>query len=326
MFTFSADQSKDTTAGKVHTPADNDRDTEWTGFGSGRIGANVKAGDVGGKFEWGVSETAPTLRQFFGTWNFGAGQLLVGQSYTPVFGNLTNMVYGDNSAVSYGGVYEGRQPMIQVSFGGFKFALVRPSTTLGTGVTPVAFAGAGSEVDTTLPKIEAAYTFKTDMFSAKVMGGYNSFEIDTDTKDYDVDSWVVGFTGKVNLGPAYIGLDVYQAQNGGNFAMTTVGDDVANLVGAKIKDVDTLAGILSAGVKVSDMLAFEGGYGNVSCESDIATEKDDDASFYFVQATIGLAPGVSITPEIGKIDLKKDNANDKQGDTTYFGARWQINF
>ena len=33
-----------------------------------------------------------------------------------------------------------------------------------------------------------------------------------------------------------------------------------------------------------------------------------------------------IIPEIGKIDFEKDNANAKEGDTTYFGAKWQINF
>ena len=75
------------------------------------------------------------------------------------------MVRGDNSAVSYGAIYEGRRPMIQVSFGGFKFALVEPNATVpATGL-------AGAETDTTLPKIEAAYTFKTDMFLARVMGG-----------------------------------------------------------------------------------------------------------------------------------------------------------
>lgn len=322
METWYIDESKELDA--VHTPADDDKDLDWALQGNSRIGANVKAGDVGGRFEYGTSGGNANIRLLYGTWNFGAGTLLVGQTYTPVNIFISNQVYGDigsdSDMLSTGGLYDGRRPVVQVAFGGFKIALVSPSTTVPvTGL-------AGAETDTTLPKIELAYTFSTDMFKVGVVGGYNSVEIETDTKTYDVDSYVAALWGEVNLGPAYIKANVYKAQNGENFGIQGAGDDLASFSAAKVKDVDTLGYLAVAGVKLGDAIALEGGYGKVSHESDVIGEKDDDTAAYYVQATIGLAPGVTITPEIGKLDYEKDNANDKEGDALYFGAKWQINF
>ncbi len=320
MSTFSIDTSKEMNAGG-HTPPASDRDTAWDLQGNSRIGARVSAGDVGGRFEYG---TGVNVRLLYGTWNFGAGTLLVGQTYTPVNIFISNQVYGDIGAdsdmLSTGGLYDGRRPVIQLAFGGFKVALVQPSTSVPvTGI-------AGEEVDTVLPKIELAYTFKTDMFRVGVLGGYNSVDIDTDAKDYSVDSYVAALWGQVNLGPAYIKANIYQALNGGDFGIQGAGDDNSDFVGAKIQDVDTLGVLFVAGVKLGDAINIEGGYGVVSHASDIPGTKDDDTSAMYVQATIGFAPGVFIVPEIGVIDYDKNRAGVKEGDILYFGAKWQINF
>ena len=342
MTTFYSDVSKE--AAGVHTPPDGDKDTTWTQQGNSRIGARVSAGDVAGRFEYG---TGINLRLLYGTWNFGAGQLLLGQSYTPVNIFISNQVYGgDTDMLNTGGVYDGRRPMIRLKFGDFVFALVEPSTAgatdfitgtpasvivdpvTGLPVTSPAVPAdiVGGEVDSTLPKIELAYTFKTDMFKVGFVGGYNTYEIEGDAKSYDVDSWVAGLWGSVNLGPAYIKANVYQALNSGSFGLWNSGGDDFAFVGNKIKDVDTLGILGVAGVKLGDAINIEGGYGVVSHDLDVTGAKDDDTSAYYVQATIGLAPGVFIVPEIGKIDYEKDAANAKEGDVTYFGAKWQINF
>jgi len=322
--TFSVDNSEEV-AGAPHTPADDDQDTTWAQQGNSRIGANVSAGDVGGRFEYGFDTAGGDnidLRLLYGTWNFGVGVLTLGQAYTPLDIILSNQVYGsDNDLVAYGTIYEGRQGMIQAKFGGFKVALVEPfANTIGT-VTAV-----GAEVDTTFPKLELAYTFSTDMFKVGVAGGYNTYEVESDAKTYDIDAWVAALWGQVNLGPAYIKASVSQAQNAGAFGMINAGSDDFDFVANKVKDMDTLNYVAVAGVKLSDAFALEGGYGHVENESDVAGEKDDEASSYYVQATIGLAPGVFIVPEIGKLDYDKNHANAKEGDTTYFGAKWQINF
>jgi len=327
MATFWLDNSKEVPVGTGlfqrdagHTPSADDKDLQWGLQGDSRIGATVANGDVGGAFEYGTSGGV-NLRKLYGTWNFGAGTLLVGQTYTPfnIF-NSNQVIDADADLLAWGAIYEGRKPMIQVSFGNFKLALIPPSTTVpATGL-------AGQETDTTLPKIEVAYSFKTDMFEAGVVGGNNEVEIDTDTRDYDIDSWAAGIWAGVNLGPVFINANVYKALNGENFGISGEGDDLASFVSNKVKDVDTLGYVGVVGFKANDSLTLEGGYGKVSHDSDVVGEKDDDTTTYYVQALIGLAPGVMIVPEIGKIDYEKNNANAKEGDTTYYGAKWQINF
>lgn len=317
MSTFSVDTSKE--AAGVHTPPDDDTDTTWALQGNSRIGANVKAGDVSGRFEYG---STPNLRLLYGTWNFGAGALTVGQAYSPLDLILSNQVYAsDNDLVAYGTIYTGRVPLIQLAFGDFKVALKTPG-----GNTAAPITAAGAEVDTTFPALELAYAFKTDMFTVGVAGGYNTFEVEADAKTYDVDAWVAALWGQVNLGPAYIKGSVYKSQNAAQIGIITTTASTYDFVGAKVEDTDTLGYVGVVGVKLGDAFAIEAGYGGITTESDVAGEKDDDASSYYVQATIGLAPGVFIVPEIGKLDDDKNHANAKEGDVTYFGAKWQINF
>lgn len=317
MTTFSVDVSKE--AAPVHVPIDNDVDTTWALQGNARIGANVSAGDVSGRFEYG---STPNLRLLYGTWNFGGGALTVGQAYSPLDLIKSNQVYAsDNDLVAYGTLYTGRVPLIQLAFGDFKVALKNPGGNTAAGVP-----GGNAEVDTTFPALELAYAFKTDMFTVGVAGGYNTYEVDTDTKDYDIDAWVAGLHGQVNLGPAYIKGSVYQAQNAAQIGVITTTSSTFNFVGTKLYDSDTLGYVGVVGVKLNDMIAFEAGYGAVTTDSDVPGNKDDEANSYYVQATIGLAPGVFITPEFGVLDDEKNFANVKEGDVTYFGAKWQINF
>lgn len=306
----------------LHAPLDSDGDTTWSMQGNSRIGARVSAGDVGGRFEYGhTSANGATLRLLYGTWNFGGGTLLVGQSYGPVNIFISNQVYGgDADMLNTGGVYGGRVQMIQLQFGSFKVAAVSPATTVP------ATGGGNEEVDTTLPKIELAYSFKTDMFNVGVVAGYNTVDIDDDTNDESVDSWVVALHGGVNLGPAYIKANVFQGQNTGNYGLWIAGDAVANVDASGVVDNSTFGFLAVAGVKLSDSFSLEGGYGTQEHDSDVTGEVEDDTSAMYVQATIGLAPGVFITPEIGKIDYGDSNGGAEQGDETYFGAKWQINF
>ena len=58
--------------------------------------------------------------------------------------------------------------------------------------------------------------------------------------------------------------------------------------------------------------------------------KKDEAQSYYVQAVIPIAEGngakLSVTPEIGVIDYMKDASGAKEGQATYFGAKWQLDF
>jgi hypothetical protein len=283
--------------------------------GNSRIGANVKVSDeLSGRFEYG---TGVNVRLLYGEWNFGAGTLLVGQTYTPLNLFYSNQVINaDNNLLPQGGVYSGRHGMIRLKFGGFEIAAIAPSTPAIAGL-------AGTETD--FPAIEAAYLLKMDGFSAKLAGGYQTYEIG----GFDVDSYVVALGGKASFGAAYVGGNVYIGENAGTLMAVSVDGDLAfsgadalpqyNAATNRIEDNDNIGFMLAAGFKATDMFAFEIGYG--WAETDVAGVEDEVAAYY-VQSTITLAPGVFLTPEIGMFD------GDETGDdeTLYYGAKWQINF
>ena len=294
-----------------------DDDLTWGLQGNSRIGAKVKAGDISGRFEYG---TGINLRLLYASWNFGGGELLVGQAYTPVNYFISNQVYGgDTDMLNTGGIYTGRRPMIQIKTGGFKIALVEPNTGAVTGY-------AAADTDTSIPKIEASYGFNAGPLKLALMAMYNSFDVvDAANNEEGVDSYVLGLGFKIPFGAAYVNGNVWIGQNTGNTTLLTAGAHAAAWDGANIVDNDALGYLLVVGFKASDALSFELGYGQVEHELDGAADADETAAYY-AQAVINIAKGFFVVPEVGKIDYKEDAAGNDQGDTTYFGAKWQINF
>lgn len=285
--------------------------------GNARIGATVKVSDeLTGGFEYG---TGVNVRKLYGEWNFGAGKFLVGQTYTPLNAFYSNQVYGvDNDMLAQGGIYSGRAAMLQLTFGGFKFAFVDPNETDVIG-------GATSEVD--FPAIEASYLMKFDMVSLKLMGGYQSYELQNAGVGEDVDSYVVALGAATNFGAFYLNGNIYGGENSGHLMAISVdgdnawNDGLAGWDGQSVLDNDCFGFIIVAGFKANDMFSFEAGYGYAETELDGAAAEDEVATYY-LQATVTLAPGVFVVPEIGIID------GEETGDEelTYFGAKWQINF
>jgi hypothetical protein len=352
-----------------------DQDLTWAQQGNSRIGANVKFNDqIGGRFEMSDSFGK---RMLFGTYTFGNGsELLIGQTYTPTGSYFySNSVYADDGDLfGMGQFYAGRQEMIQWKMGGFKVALVNPSPS-GTAiagdnddagfvtvdpvtgaVTPankdadnaiqVTDATGAFEVedaDVILPKIEASYQFKTDTFFIDVFGGYQTYDLDAGTKDYSIDSYVLGVGGGINFGALYLNLGVHMGQNYGNYGhlgwlqplnqsadnLDTVDD--ANIGFAAydaaaddIKDNDALGYLAVLGFNASEMFTIEAGYGHQEYEPDVAGAGKDKADQYYLNCVINIAPGFFIVPEVGMVDWEVQDTD--LGDFTYFGAKWQINF
>lgn len=274
--------------------------------GNSRIGANVKVSDeLTGRFEYG---TGVNVRVLYGEWNFGGGKFLVGQTYTPLNMFYSNQVYGsDTDLLGYGGVYSGRAPMLRLKFGDFQIAAVDPNTP-----------GAS---DVTMPAIEAKYTLGLGALRLALAGGYQSYEVASG----DVDSYVVALGAGMNFGAAYVNAQVYTGQNGGSLIWIDTGDGLGGTAvdtGTAIVDMDNFGWLLVAGFKVNDMFSLEAGYAMAEAELDVAGVDADEVSSYYIQATVGLAPGVFFVPEIGVIDY--DEAG--QDEITYYGVKWQINF
>lgn len=295
-----------------------DEDLTWSQQGNSRIGATVKAGDVTGGFEYG---TGVNLRKLYGEWDFGAGKLLVGQTYVPLnFWTSAQVHGGDAGMLNTGGTYGGRQDMIRFTFGSFRIAFIQVNTAGLTGF-------AAADTDTTIPKIEARYRFNLGALSASLAGGYQTYEvIDAADNGEDVDSYVLGAYFNMPLGPAYLKGDIHFGENTGNYGLWQMGAASAVWNGTDIVDNETLGFALAAGFKMSDMVKFEAGYSHLAHELDQSGADEDDTQAYYLQAALTLAKGVYIIPEIGVIDGLDDAAGNDEGETTYFGAKWQINF
>jgi hypothetical protein len=275
------------------------KEWDWDLQGNSRIGATVKTNDViGGGFEYG---TGVNVRKLYGTWNFGSGELLVGQNYTPMVAFYSDQVWNsDEGLLSYGDLYGGRQPMLQVKMKNFKVALIKPSTS-----------GLVNPTDKMIPKIEGSYQMQLDKLTLDFFAGINTVEEDN---DHDVDSFALGAGGIYNMGPLTLKAKIHIAQNPGNYGLSGWGNCRYYTDG---DDSESVGAIVVGNYKMSDKMTLQAGWGGAW--HDCGDNEDKIAAIY-VQAKLDMAPGFFIVPEVGFID------RDDLGDVTYFGAKWQINF
>lgn len=304
--------------------------------GNARIGANVKVNDqIGGNFEYG---TGVNVRKLYGTYNFGAGNLLVGQTYTPTSNYFySNQVGGqDADLLGWGQFYLGRKPMIQLTVGGFKVALVQP--TVGTGSLTGDFVY--NDADVWLPKIELAYNFKSSAFFFDVYGGFQTYSLENQAEEESVtvNSYVLGAGAGVTFGPVTIAGGASYTQNptsygasvGGLTGFTTPFSS-PTLDGDEIENANMIQAHLVATFVVNQMLTFEVGGGWIRLANpDYAdrVDSDDDAATGYAlygNATVTIVPGFFVVPEVGYYKVNEFNDFDP-GSLIYYGLKWQINF
>lgn len=299
-----------------------------------RIGATVKVNDnLTGGFEYG---STPNLRKLYGEWNFGSGKLLAGQTYTPVNWFYSNQIYADDSDLLFwGGVYSGRAPMLQLTFGDFKIAAITSaSDALIVGAVDGAVVGGMPNTETDdfdtaknkRPAIEASYSLNFGDVNLDMAGGYQTWELSNGTSTIDIDSWVVALGGTANFGIGYLKASIYTGVNSGHMISMKVNADANNsglvqYADGKRLDNDCLGYLVVAGAKINEMFSVEFGYAGVQTELD-GNKPSDDARSYYAQTTVTLAPGVFFVPEIGVVDYDENG----QKETTYAAVKWQINF
>jgi hypothetical protein len=309
---------------------DQDAEVSWALQGNSRLGATVKAENVGGRVELGLKtgdsggDADVGTRRIFGTWDFGAATLKVGKDYSPTSQFISGQVYdGDLGLLGIGTGYSSRNSQIALSFGGFEVALLDPrSGGIIRGMTT-------GDVDHYIPKIEAGWGMSFDTWNFKLNGGFQTYEIEgagVADEDVDVTSWTLGADAGVNFGPAYVKAAINYGTNWANAGWHISSNGAVYDGDDGTDDVDSLMGALVAGFKFTDQLTFEGGFGYRDDDPDAPGQDNDEQFSYYLQAVISLAPGVWIIPEVGYYDLKDDINGDDEGDFLYLGAKWQIDF
>lgn len=316
---------------------DDDGDLTWDLQGNSRIGAKVTSGDVAGVVELSVDdENGVNTRLLYGTWEFADGcSLLIGQDYTPVYTNLSGQVHNDDDGLNpYGMAYDGRQPQIKLLINNFELAFIEPETGYGNAA-PAFQAGATPDTDTTLPKIAARYTFKTDAFAIRPYAGWQTVSAEYHAPGYeddeDVDAYVVGLDAKFYLGPAWLAVAGYFSQNPGVYGLRQACNAMPVWTATGVEDNDSYGLAAAAGYKFTDAVSIEAGIGYVNSEVDTAGgDWEEDTLTYYVNLPIRLADIFFIIPEIGFIDFGDSEItgvpDEDLGDSWYAGAKWQINF
>jgi hypothetical protein len=307
---------------------DDDTDLLWNleGNGTSRFGAMFKWDSLAANVE--IRPLSGSMyRQWWGSWNFGSGTLLVGHTWSPLYLNTTicGQCEAGGSAGGYGfWVGDLRRAQIRLTFGDLIIALVEPSTGAVTNLGAI-------DYDTTLPKLEAVYTFKTGPVTLIPFLGYQTYDAVTAAdKDYGIDGYVAGISAKASVGPGYVNAQLWMSQNDKNWGnLYHGGFGGAYFDGTSVKDEDGLGYAITAGMPLSKTMKFEVGYGHSEWELDAPVDTEDDQDAYYAQLDIQLAPGFFITPEIGVVDKgdqKVGAVTTDEGKLTYYGAVWKIHF
>jgi hypothetical protein len=180
---------------------DEDDQVRWDLQGNSRLGATVKAENISGRFEFGITEDNVSSRRIFGVWDFGAAKLKVGKDYGPVTQFVSGQAFDtDLGLLGFGAAYGGRNGQVALSFGGFEIAAI---TNQGSGLRGLDTG----DVDQYLPRMEASWGMSFDTWNFRVLGGFQWFEIEDagpDSEDVDVTSYIIGGDVGFNFGPAYI--------------------------------------------------------------------------------------------------------------------------
>ena len=174
------------------------------------------------------------------------------------------------------------------------------------------------------------------------MGGFQYYSIEdvlaedgSGTDDIDVTSYTLGGDVGFNFGPGYVKGALSYGQNIGNanWGIPSLKGSTSGQGGLAQWDGDddtndtyTFQGALVGGLKVSDMLSFEAGFGYRADQTDSGTDRDTAPYAFYVQSVIALAPGVYIIPEVGYYDYDNNADGDDAGSLIYVGGKWQINF
>jgi hypothetical protein len=212
--------------------------------------------------------------------------------------------------------------------------------------------GLVSDTDVKFPRLEGRYLFQMAGVTLELGAAWQKYEVvgkfDSDgnacidcddfddEEEEDITSWFIYLGGKYSAGPFTFGGNVWKSQNPGNMSMGfgtpgqpdtggSPGEDFAQFDDGDVEDTDGFGYLLVGAFSPNDMITLEAGWGATNYDND-AFDDDDDTVAYYVQARIMLAKGVWLVPEIGKFDYKEGIDGEDEGDLTYYGAKWQINF
>jgi hypothetical protein len=329
-----------TTPGNVNSGADEHLQN------NSRFGAIVNNGDVSGRFELGMGESTLTgsntitgasvanskfvdplyvrVRLMYGTWNFGAGKLTVGQDYNSYYLLSAQVFADDNANNGFGALWDARQAQIRVNMNnGLYAALIQPSVGNSSGPDYGTLNGQTESggIKIYLPKINVGY--KGEAGAVK----YNVGVVGETFKNVALNETVNAYVGYVE-GVAAFG-------NTGVQGVLSYGQNAGNLGFSKRMSYNYLdtkdnahgfEGYVQGTQKFSNMVSANVGIGYDYDQSGHTGASVDDRVLFFANAPITLAKGVIITPEFDYQDELRTKDVYAQNRMYSVGAQFRIDF
>jgi hypothetical protein len=330
---------------------DNDEDLNMDLADISRFGARGQVGDIYGVVELGMRGSKNAAggyagstgnsrnvytRLLYGKWDFGSGDLIVGQDYTPITFPSAQQAPGifnlQNGFIGTGCMWDRRWPQIKVNMeNGLVLAAVE--TYAGTSVTgaeaPPAGTVAGGDYDVTIPKLYIAYDYKREGLYLSPGVGYNTYDYNDGVSfDDTVDSYVVFLKGKWNPGSVGLQFAAHYGQNINDFGIlgrpAAAGGAVDPATGS-FEDARSWGGYIQLAFKV-DPTTISLGWGYANDENDAVGPEEDEKMGLFINCKVPIAETFFITPEFTWWDGMDNAMGVEDADSWHLGMTWQMDF
>lgn len=292
---------------------------DWALSGPGTyLDFKFKKGDIGGRFT--IRPHFGSNSYAYGTWNFGAGTLLVGNAMNLTFNGAAQAAKG-SSKHDGNWTYNIRSPQVALTFpvGGGKLSVAAAKPAITGIVAATTVVSSADIVENVLPRFEAKYDIKFGKSQLKIAGNYQTYdEVDTATnKSWGIDSYMIGAYYSVAIGNITFKSNLWTASNlrmiGGSKVVVLPVYDTST---GNIEDASSHGWHISAGYKLNDMVTLKGGVGGIHHERDPITgqtsAQEDDNSGYYINMPISITKGLTLTPEIGVSDNDDATSTDRK--------------
>lgn len=338
------------------TSLNSDGKLAWGTRSNSRIKMNMKSDHLEGyvEFGWDYDNNAVTTREYWGRYKFNdKASITIGQQ-AQLFntGGLSSQVWGGDLALhGLGTSWRLATPKITFAYGNFAFALAQPYQGAHRAIAGVP-AGATFDRDIYLPALQASYSYKADTWRMKLAGAYLWQKADSiktaggvSMGSENLHSWLISLDGNLYFGPLSFGAAASVGQNWADAEWNTKSSIAADYTRGKalstfgahyynndLESTTSVMGALIVKYRLTEALALEAG-GSYRHDDNKAFKTDSNIFVLYLQAAYTVAPGFSITPEIGYIDWGKTVGTKATGTkgvdagyTWYAGAKWQMDF
>ncbi len=303
-----------------------------------RFGVKFTKGNLYGKFELGIKGAndgnSLYTREFYGTYKFNGGRLLIGQTFTP-WTMFTAQAYGvDNGNKGFGALYDSILPQVKLSFGGFWIDFITTKDGAKLDAADVQY--------NQIPKMGIGYDGKVGNSTFGAGFAYNTYKEQNNNIEFDssVDSYLVYGRAAVMVGTVKISSQIHYGQNLGNFGIVERPNAFATLdaSGTGVDNTNGWGGFLQVGTPLTQMVAMNVGAGFTrdSQKNSSYEDTDHDQTTVFVNFPIKIADGFQVVPEFDYFHY--NNAVSTSAiplpsalvpnlkDVYVFGAKWQMDF